>query len=104
MGCGLHHIECSGMKSRRTGPIYEWFRERDFVKKFDGILDNIPDFEQLDQCFIHSDIGPQYTTLGKNDKVIFVDLDDAGVGSRFLNLGRPFIMQFADVNFDLAEK
>ena len=50
--------------------------------------------------------------LRQDGKVVFVDLDDAGIGSRYLDLGWPFIMQFVDYNhdtgtmhyrFDLAE-
>ena len=82
---------------------YEWFRDLGFVKEFDAILDNIPEFEQLDQCFVHTDMGPHNTMLSKDDKVIFVDLDDAGIGSRYLDLGWPFIMQFVDFDHDTEE-
>lgn len=67
------------------------------------ILDAITDFEQLDQCFVHTDMGPHNTMLSKDDKVIFVDLDDAGIGSRYLDLGWPFIMQFVDFDHDTEE-
>ena len=92
--------------------FYEWFRDRSFVKEFDAILDSLPDFEKLDQCFTHSDIGPHNAMIRQDGKVIFIDLDDAGIGSRYLDLGWPFIMQFVDFNhetdemryrFDLAE-
>ncbi len=89
--------------SQSKKQFYEWFRDRDFVKEFDGILDNIPDFEQLDQCFVHTDLGPHNAMLNKDGKVIFVDLDDAGIGSRYLDLGWPFIMQFVDFNHNTEE-
>ena len=50
--------------------------------------------------------------IREDGKVIFIDLDDAGIGSRYLDAGWPFIMQFVDYNheteemkyrFDLAE-
>ena len=97
----LHELKGYGIRSPFTQskkPYYEWFRDLGFVKEFDAILDRIPDFEQLDQCFVHTDMGPHNAMLRNDDKVIFVDLDDAGIGSRFLDLGWPFIMQF--VNFD----
>ena len=83
--------------------FYEWFRDKSFVKEFDTILDDIPDFEQLDQCFVHTDMGPHNTMFSKDGKVIFVDLDDAGIGSRYLDLGWPFIMQFVDFDHDTEE-
>lgn len=92
--------------------FYQWFQNRDFKKEFDAILDSIPDFSQYDTCFIHTDIGPHNTMTRKNGETILIDLDDAGIGSRFLDLGWPFIMQFVDLNhstgemnyrFDLAE-
>ena len=34
---------------------------------------------------------------------MLIDLDDAGIGSRFLDLGWPFIMQFVDFNHSTGE-
>ena len=90
--------------------FYEWFRDRPFVKEYDAILDCLPDFKKLDQCFIHSDLGPHNAMLSQDGRVVFIDLDDSGMGSRYLDLGWPFIMQFLDFDteemhyrFDLAE-
>ena len=83
--------------------FYDWFRKHSFVKDFDAILDAIPDFELLDQCFVHTDIGPHNMMLRQNGEVAFIDLDDAGIGSRYLDLGWPFIMQFVDFNHDTEE-
>ena len=91
---------------------YTWFRNHEFVKEFDAILNSLPDFEKLDQCFVHTDIGPHNTMMKKNGDVVFIDLDDSGYGSRYLDLGWPFIMQFVnlddatdemDYRFDLAK-
>ena len=41
--------------------------------------------------------------LRVNGEVVFIDLDDAGIGSRYLDLGWPFIMQFVDFNHDTEE-
>lgn len=110
----LHELKGYSVKSPETQSkkrFYEWFRDRSFVKEFDAILDELPDFEKLDQCLIHSDLGPHNMMLREDGKAIFIDLDDAGIGSRYLDLGWPFIMQFVDFDhdpemkyrFDLAE-
>ena len=102
----LHNMQGYDVKSPFTqskNRFYDWFRQHSFVKEFDDILDALPDFETLDQCFVHTDIGPHNTLLKKNGEAVFVDLDDAGIGSRYLDLGWPFIMQFVDFNHDTEE-
>ena len=109
----LHSLQGYSLKTpddQSKRRFYEWFRDLPFVRKFDAILDSLPDFEKLDQCFIHSDIGPHNAMLCRDGRVIFIDLDDSGIGSRYLDLGWPFIMQFVDFEtdemkyrFDLAE-
>ena len=102
----LHSLKGYSVKSpmdQSKTRFYSWFREYEFVKKFDAILDDIPDFEKLDQCFVHTDIGPHNTMLDKDGNVVFIDLDDAGSGSRYLDLGWPFIMQFVDFNHETEE-
>lgn len=111
----LHALQSYSVKSpdsQSKKRFYEWFRDRPFVREFDAILDSIPNFEKHDQCFIHSDMGPHNAMLSHDGRVVFIDLDDSGIGSRYLDLGWPFIMQFVDFNhetegmryrFDLAE-
>ena len=102
----LHDLRGYSLKSPENQSkkrFYEWFRDLKFAKDFDAILDEIPDFEQLDQCFVHTDIGPHNAMLTQDDRVVFIDLDDAGLGSRYLDLGWPFIMQFVDFNHDTGE-
>lgn len=83
--------------------FYDWFKDKSFKDEFDRILDNIPDFSLYDRCFIHSDVGPHNSIKTADGKIVLIDLDDAGVGSRFLDLGWPFIMQFVDFNHDTEE-
>ena len=102
----LHNLQGYNVKSPLTQSkerLYTWFRKHSFVKEFDALLDALPDFEILDQCFVHTDIGPHNTILRKDGEVVFIDLDDAGVGSRYLDSGWPFIMQFVDFNHDTEE-
>lgn len=102
---------CSFNSEEQKEKFREWFKGRSFKKEYDAILDGLPDFNKHRQCFIHTDIGPHNAVLGEEGKVIFLDLDDAGIGSQYLDLGWPFIMQFVDFNketkaisyrFDLA--
>jgi Ser/Thr protein kinase RdoA (MazF antagonist) len=76
----------------------DWFSERSFKKEYNAILDGLPNFDDYEQCFIHTDIGPHNARLNEKGEVIFIDLDDAGLGSKYIDLGWPFIMQFVDYN------
>lgn len=98
--------------SQSTKRFYDWFGERDFKKEFDAILDSLPDFSEYEQCLIHSDLGPHNAMIRDNGEAVFIDLDCTGIGSRFMDIGWAFIMQFVDFNhatgemryrFDLAE-
>ncbi|MDE6606686.1 MAG: aminoglycoside phosphotransferase family protein [Lachnospiraceae bacterium] len=102
----LHSLKGYGILSPFTQSkkeYYDWFSERDFKKEFDEILDSLPDFSLLSQCFVHTDIGPHNTMVRQNGEVVFIDLDDSGLGSRYLDLGWPFIMQFVDFNHETEE-
>ncbi len=101
----------SGLSDDKT-EFYGWFTEKEFKREFDGILDGLPDFRKRDRCFIHSDMGPHNSLRTPEGDMILIDLDDAGIGSRYLDLGWPFIMQFVkhdratgkmDYRMDLAE-
>lgn len=103
---------CSFDSEKLKKVFYEWFSERSFKKEYDAILDSLPNFEEYEQCFIHTDIGPHNALLNKDGEVIFIDLDDAGIGPKYIDLGWPFIMQFVEFNkkthemhykFDLAK-
>ncbi|MDF2589106.1 MAG: hypothetical protein K0S41_2947 [Anaerocolumna sp.] len=83
--------------------FYEWFQNLEFKNEFDKILDNLPDFSKYPQCFIHTDVGPHNALLNNDGKVVFVDLDDAGLGSKYIDLGWAFIMQFVDFNKETHE-
>lgn len=91
--------------------VKQWFSEYPWKNEFDELIAALPDFSQYNQCFIHTDIGP-HNTIIRDGSIVFIDLDDAGLGSQFIDLGWPFIMQFVDYNkqthemkyrFDLAK-
>ncbi len=83
--------------------FYEWFTDKEFKKEFDSILDHLPDFGKYDQCFIHTDLGPHNAMMRPDGQVILIDLDDSGIGSKYLDIGWAFIMQFVDYNRETAE-
>ena len=102
----MHSLTGYGRKASLTQKkdrYCTWFRNREFVNEFDAVLDALPDFEALDQCFVHTDVGPHNTMLRADGEVAFIDLDDSGIGSRYLDLGWPFIMQFVDFNHETEE-
>ena len=76
--------------------FYEWFCDRDFKKEFDRILDGLSDFSKLDRCFIHTDLGPHNAMITVEGKAVLIDLDDAGIGCRYFDLGYSFICQFVE--------
>lgn len=92
----LTDYEVDSPLSQTTDRFYEWFKDRPFKTEFDAILDSLPDFRKLPQCFIHSDIGPHNAMIRESGEAVFIDLDDTGKGSRYMDLGWPFIMQFVD--------
>jgi serine/threonine protein kinase len=104
---------CCSFNSENQKKIYRgWFSERNFKVEYDVVIDSLPNFKEQKQCFIHTDIGPHNAMLNNEGKVIFIDLDDSGIGPKYIDLGWPFIMQFVDYNkktckmeykFDLAK-
>lgn len=103
---------CSIDSEEQLKIYHEWFQERSFKDEYDKILDSLPNYKTQSQCFIHTDIGPHNAMLNEDGKVIFIDLDDSGIGPRYIDLGWPFIMQFVEFNkethnmhyrFDLAK-
>lgn len=87
---------CSFNSEQQKRIFRDWFSERSFKTEYDAILDSLPNFYDYEQCFIHTDIGPHNARLNTEGEVLFIDLDDAGFGSRYIDLGWPFIMQFVD--------
>lgn len=75
-----------------------WFGDKTFKPSYDKLLKTLPDFNKFDATFIHTDVGPHNSLINAQGKVIFIDLDDSGLGSSYLDLGWPFIMQFVNYN------
>lgn len=92
----------SGLSEDKTD-FYGWFADKAFKREFDLLLDQLPDFSKSDRCFIHSDMGPHNSLRTVDGRLVLIDLDDAGVGSRYLDLGWPFIMQFVKHSPDMKK-
>ncbi len=76
--------------------FYDWFANKEFKPQFDVILDTIPDFFEYDKCFIHTDLGPHNVRITNEGKTVFIDLDDAGIGCRYLDAGSALILRFVE--------
>lgn len=99
---GYAHV--SSIQPEQHKAIYRtWFETYPFHDAFQRIVDELPNFDEMEQCFIHTDIGPHNALLRDTGAVCFVDLDDAGYGSRYVDVGWPFIMQFVDYNRSTGE-
>lgn len=111
----LHSLEGFALKTWFDGdraPYYEKYKNRHFKAEFDRLLDEMPEFREAAQCFTHSDIGPHNAIRRTDGSVVFIDLDDSGIGCRYLDIGFPFIMQYVknqredsvrfEYNFDAA--
>lgn len=95
----LHHLTdychpstLNVKKQIRT--IEGWFADRAWKAEFDAIVARLPDFDAYRQCFIHTDIGPYNAMRDDAGRIVFIDLDDSGIGSQYVDLGWPFISQF----------
>lgn len=76
--------------------FYGWFTEKAFKEEFDTILDTIPDLKKYDRCLIHTDLGPHNVMINTDGKAVFIDLDDAGIGNRYLDAGSALTLRYAE--------
>lgn len=74
--------------------MYQRVHEYPFKKEYDRVVGSLPNFDEYKKAFIHTDIGPHNAILNKEGKVIFIDYDDAGRGSIYIDAGYPLITQF----------
>ena len=92
----LHSLEGYTRKTWFNGDRTEYYgkyHDRPFKAEFDRLLDGMPEFRTLAQCFTHSDIGPHNAMKTSGGEYVFIDLDDSGIGCRYLDIGYLFIMQ-----------
>lgn len=77
-----------------TKNMRDRFSDYSFKEEYDKVVASLPDFNNYRKAFIHTDIGPHNAMMDKDGRIIFIDLDDAGRGSIFIDAGYPLITQF----------
>ena len=88
---------CEFDTNEQIETIKTWYSDRKWKFKLDLLIDTLLDFNSYDQCFIHTDIGP-HNAIMRNGSVVFIDLDGAGIGSKYIDIGYPLIAQFVAYN------
>lgn len=58
-----------------------------FGEEYRTIIRQLPNFSKLKQSLIHTDIAPSNAIQKLNGDIVFVDWDDAGIGSTAIDLG-----------------
>lgn len=71
----------------------KWFTSQNFKEDYNRILNDLPEFKTLKRCFIHTDITADNVMKTKENQMVFIDMDDAGLGSLFIDAGYPLITQ-----------
>ncbi|MFY9228109.1 MAG: aminoglycoside phosphotransferase family protein [Candidatus Microsaccharimonas sp.] len=66
--------------------------------KYEHLLKSLPDFEVMPKSLIHTDIGLHNTVQKPDGQIVLVDWDDAGIGTRILDIGFPLICGFVSNN------
>ena len=69
---------------------------------YEALLRALPDFSKLPSSLIHTDIGLHNSIQKTDGEIVLVDWDDAGIGTRILDIGFPLICGFVKDNaFDI---
>ena len=98
-----YDVPCSFNTNEDIQSFKNWYTEKPWKTEFDAIVNGLPNFNNHAQCLIHSDIGPANTLIRDDNSVAFIDLDSAGIGSQFVDLGWPFITHFVHYSKHNAE-
>ena len=88
-----YHFLCEFNINEQIKTIKTWYGDRKWKSELDILMDSLPDFNLYKQCFIHTDIWP-HNAIIRNDAIVFIDLDGAGIGSKYVDIGYPLIAQF----------
>lgn len=80
--------------NRRIREMEGRFHDQPFTTDHDELLKTLRDFTTVCQSFIHTDVGPHNARINRQGSVVFIDLDDAGIGPTCIDVGYPLICQF----------
>lgn len=58
-----------------------------FGAEYSELLQRLPNFDNFPQALIHTDINPGNSVQRPDSSIVLVDWDDAGIGTRVLDLG-----------------
>jgi Ser/Thr protein kinase RdoA (MazF antagonist) len=97
-----YDFPCAFNLSDQVRTIKTWYGDRKWKSEYDALISSLPNFDLHSQCFIHTDIGP-HNAIMRNGSIVFIDLDDAGIGSKYLDIGYPLIAQFVAYNKKTGE-
>lgn len=61
---------------------------------YSELVKALPDFSRFPTCLIHTDIGSHNSVQLPTGEIELIDWDDAGIGTRILDLGFPLICDF----------
>lgn len=70
-----------------------------FGQEYARIVKMLPDFEDLPVALIHGEIVGN-CVQGSNGRIVIVDWDEAGIGTRILDLGSPLFTVFLSEDLD----
>lgn len=87
-------IESGVNTKERIRNMLTRFGNYSFKEEYDAVVNNLPDFDTYEKCLIHTDIFPKNAIENDKGETILIDLDDAGFGSKYVDLGYPLITQF----------
>jgi Ser/Thr protein kinase RdoA (MazF antagonist) len=74
----------------------------EFEKEYSEVLSDLPDFSDLPDTLIHTDIAPCNSIKSADGTLILIDWDEIGIGKTVLDVGGPLVSQFVseDLEFD----
>lgn len=105
----LHSVEGYPYKTEFTpaaiieSNLYKIAYELPFKTEYLKVVDTLPEFKDLPEVVIHTDIAPSNAVLKENGELVLLDWDDVGLGARVLDVSFPLIQQFVTEDCELQE-
>lgn len=90
------HLKIEGLKKSQVNTSFK----NEYLK----VLNSLPNFNELSQSLVHTDIGPHNAIKSLNGSITLIDWDDAGTSTSILDLGFPLICQFISNDLVFARR